>query len=111
MPKQAAMPISAELEQAFYDAVCACRDWMLDPIREPEVYVNPDRTTRHKISAICQFILTRENMPLPQRTFDELYKIQDEARWHLKRSLDDDASYFAGARCLLKLIESKRRRD
>ena len=110
MPKQSASPISAELEQALYDAVYACRDWTLDPIREPEVYVNPDRTTRHKISAICQFILTRESMPLPQRTFDELYKIADETGRHLQRSLDGDASYLAGAHCLLKLIESKRQR-
>ena len=56
MSNQSTKPISPELERAFFDAVYACRDWMLDPVREPEVYVNPDRFTRHKISAICQFI-------------------------------------------------------
>jgi hypothetical protein len=110
MSKRSTKPISPELEQAFFDAVYACRDWMLDPVREPEVYVNPDRFTRHKISTICQFILAQENMPLPQMTFDELYKIRDETRRHLKWSLDGNASYHAGARCLLELIESKRRR-
>jgi hypothetical protein len=110
MSEQSTKLISPELEQAFYDAVYACRDWMLDPVREPEVYVNPDRSTRHKISAICQFILAYENMPLPQMTFDELYKIQDVTRRNLKWSLDVNASYHAGARCLLELIEIKRRR-
>ena len=110
MPEQSRKPISPELEQAFYDAVYACRDWMLDPVREPEVYVNPDRSTRHKMSAICQLILAQSNMPLPQRTLDELCKIADETQRYSKSSLDGNASYHAGARYLLELIESKKRR-
>ena len=110
MPEQSRKPISPELEQAFYDAVYACRDWMLDPVREPEVYVNPDRSTRHKMSAICQLILAQNNMPLPQMTLDELCKIADETQSYSKSSLDGNASYHAGARYLLELIESKKRR-
>ena len=67
-------PLTPELEQAFYDAVCACRDWTFEPDGEPEVYINPDRFTRHRISSVCDLILAHDNKPLPTMIVDVLYR-------------------------------------
>jgi hypothetical protein len=102
--------LTPELERAFHDAVCACRDWTHDPDEEPQVYINPDRITRHKVSTVCEIILVSENGSLPRNTLDVLYRIPDDTRRDLKRLLDSDESYHMAAHCLLEVIKSKRRR-
>jgi hypothetical protein len=102
-------PLTPELEQAFYDAVYACRDWTHEPDSEPEVYVNPDRLTRHKISSICDFVLMYDNKPLPKPTFEILYRIPDETWRDLKNLFDGNETYHAGAHCLSEWVKHKRR--
>jgi hypothetical protein len=110
MPGQPANPLTPELKQAFKDAIRACEDWTHQPDREPEVYVNPDRFTRYKITAICQFILACENELLPKEIFEALY-IPDETRSELKRLFGGDETYHAGAYCLAEWVRHKRRRS
>jgi hypothetical protein len=111
MPEQSAKPLTEELERAFYHAVCECKDWANEPDREPEVYVDPDRLTRHKVSAVCTMILAHDNKPLPREVFDIVYRIPDATRTDLKRSFDGDETYHAGAHCLLEWVKHKRRRS
>jgi hypothetical protein len=104
MIEQPSEPMPEELRSAFREAIRLCADRELGSSKR---CIRFRRLTQVSLSGICDLVLSYKNEPLPVNVHDELWNVLGKARPDLKVELALDHSYASGARCLLKVIDSK----
>ncbi len=98
-------PISPRLAKEFFEAV---REYIRWNLGDPEPSITVDRYVV-PISLLCDRV-SGFNDPLPDEVSDAMCFIIDGTQAQLKKELRAERTYATAARCLLELIEDKKRK-